>query len=242
MREPLLFSGVARPSVRVIERRKTGRPGTGWGDDPREEALTVETSGQGRSYQVECADAWWRDLAEVRIGDDRRVRRFLQMRGDPLGKLEAGQPIDTAEWKGLILTLRQAAHAWESDEVRVYTSLEQVARADHFPVSAFIPENLEIAAGFLRNFSPEWSSDPKEGLYIAYRGIEAVPVARSLAAYCLAAAASSLRSRIAMRRCAYCSSWFLLHHKTAQWCSPSCRAAKFNNRPSPHAFRADELE
>jgi hypothetical protein len=239
MREPLLFSGIARPSVRVIERRKTGRPGTGWGDDPKEEALIVETSGNGRSYQVEHADAWWRDLAEVRIGDDRRVLRFLQMRGDPNGLLAPGKPIITSSWLPLIKALGQAATAWESEQVRVYSSLDEVARADAFPPSAFIPANAEVAAAFLHRMKPEeW----KGQLYVAFRGLEAVPVATTLEAYCVAAAASSLRSRLPMRRCAYCSSWFLLHHRTAQWCSPSCRAAKFNNRASPHAFRADEVD
>jgi hypothetical protein len=178
-------------------------------------------------------------LAEVRIDDPTRVLRFLKMRGDPNGLLAPGKPIMTSSWLPLIGALRQAATAWEKEKVRVYASFEQAIRDEAFPPSAFIPANVEQAAAFLHRMKvEEW----KGQLYVAFSGIEPVPVATSLEAYCVAAAASSLRARLPMRRCAYCNSWFTLHHKTAQWCSPSCRAAKFNDRPSPHAFRADELE
>jgi hypothetical protein len=238
MREPLVFSGVARPSVRVVERRITAVPGTGWGADPRQEALVIETSGKGRPYQVEHAEGWWRDLAELRIDDERRVLSLLQRRGDPHGLLQPGTAIVTSSWSAIVAVLRQAATAWQPEKVGECASLDELVRADAFPPSAFRPENAEYAAGFLHRMNPEeW----KGQLYLAYRGLEPVPVATSLEAYCVAAAASSLRAGLPMRRCGYCASWFLLHHKTAQWCSPSCRAAKFNNRTSPHAFRADEV-
>ena len=98
MREPLVFSGVARPSVRVIERRMTAAPGTGWGADPRQEALIIETSGKGRPYQIEHAEGWWRDLAELRIDDEPRVLSFLKRRGDPNGLLQPGKAIVTSSW------------------------------------------------------------------------------------------------------------------------------------------------
>jgi hypothetical protein len=123
MREALLFSGLRRPAVRVVERR--GMPGrqrhSAWVGDSGElqwqEALVIETSGNGRPYEVECAEAWWRDLAEVRLDDERRVVSFLQRRGDPIGKLEPGKPIITSEWEPLHIVLRQVSRAWESDKV-----------------------------------------------------------------------------------------------------------------------------
>src|SRR5258708_3951009 len=123
MREPLLFSGLARPVVRIVERQRVfGRHRSGFedesGEPPPAIALAIETTGKGRPYHVKHAEGWWRDFAEVRIHDERTVLRFLQMRGDPFGELEPGQPTSTRDWASLIRLLRQAAHAWESDKVR----------------------------------------------------------------------------------------------------------------------------
>ena len=221
--------------MRVVERRLIhGRQKSGFGQQVLEE-LVVETSGNGRPYRTEHVEGWWRDAADLRVDDKRKVLRFLQMRGDPLGLIEPGRPIVTSEWSGLITVLEQAASAWSSDPVS-QRSLDKLQHAEPYPVSRFHPEWLEGAAGFLRAFNPAWSSD----LVIAYRGIEPIPIAKSLASYLLASAAASLRAGRDMRRCQYCSSWFLLHQKQARHCSNSCRAAEHNQRTSPHASRADE--
>jgi hypothetical protein len=250
MREALLFSGLRRPSVRVVERQKVfGRHGSGFvdeaGESPAAVALVVETTGNGRAYEVKHAEGWWRDFAEVRIDDARTVVRFLQMRGDPFGRLETGRPISTADWATLIRQLRQAATAWESvaegetvGDTGGDVPLEQmIGRATRDPdsaqmkVSAFRAEQGG-AAGFLRPLPPEWMGQ----LSVTYDGLQPVLIAKSLAVYLCAAAAASLRAGLPMRRCDYCSSWFTLHYANARQCSASCRAARFNNRRSPHGF------
>jgi hypothetical protein len=76
---------------------------------------------------------------------------------------------------------------------------------------------------------------------VSYRdGLQPIVSAGTLASYCVAAAAASLRSALPMRRCEYCASWFLLHYAPARCCSVSCGAAMANKRTSPHAFRAEE--
>ena len=107
MREALLFSGLRRPAVRVVEQQKIfGRRLSGFidetGEPPAAIALVIETTGNGRRYEVKHAEGWWRDLAEVHIDDARTVVRFLQMHGDPLDELEPGHPISTAYWADLI--------------------------------------------------------------------------------------------------------------------------------------------
>ena len=217
MREPLLFDGLRRPAVRVIERREVipRRPASGFGIKWQEE-LVIETSGNGRPYQVKFAEGWWRDLAELRIDDEARVLSFLQRRGDPFGELKPGSPIGTSAWLGLKLGLRAAAAAWEW-------------RSD-FEISRVV--TLAGGSGFLRTFNLGWTDQ----LGVIYQGITPVLKAKTLAAYCFAAAAASLRSGLPMRRCDYCTSWFLLHYANARQCSASCRAARFNKRRSPHGF------
>jgi hypothetical protein len=247
MREALLFSGLRRPAVRVVEHQKIfGRHRSGFvdetGEPPVAIALVVETTGNGRPYQVKHAEGWWRDFSEVRIDDERTVVRFLQMRGAPFGDLEPGQPISTAYWADLVRVLRRAAAAWEP--IAEYETVggaastlgETLGRAirdpksAHMKVSAFRSELFAAAVGFLRELKSEWTSE----LSVTYDGLKPVLIANSLAAYLTAAAASSLRAKLPMRRCDYCSSWFTLHHSKALWCSPSCRAATFNRRKSPH--------
>ena len=172
---------------------------------------------QGRPYQVKFAEGWWRDLAELRIDDEARVLSFLQRRGDPLGELKPGAPIITGAWLGLKDRLRTASHAWE------WRSGFEIS---HLKMA---PEGRSL---FLRTMNPQWT----EHLGVVFQGITPVLKAKSLAAYCVAAAAASLRSGLAMRRCDYCSSWFLLHYAKARQCSASCRAARFNKRRSPHGF------
>jgi hypothetical protein len=255
MREALLFSGLRRPAVSVVERQKIfGRHRSGWVDETDEPpvaiALVVETTGNGRPYEVKHAEGWWRDFSEVRIDDDRTVLRFLQMRGDPFGELEPGKPIVTSYWASLIRVLRQAATAWEPvgeyetvDDLRGLIPIEEMlGRYVRNPelaqrkVSAFRPKFSEGAAGFLRALPSAWTS----ALSVTYDGLEPVLTAKSLAAYLTAAAAVSLRAGLPMRRCDYCSSWFSIHHGKALWCSPSCRAAAFNERKSPHVLHQQD--
>lgn len=233
MREPLIFSGRSRPSVRVIRRKPVpGRQASGFGTNALE-AVLIETSGNGRAFEITHAEGWWRDFSEVRIYDERRVRSFLQQRGDPFGKLAPGKPIDTSEWSSLILALRMAASAWSPANTPP-RKLEEIPPASD-GLSTFHPERREAAAGFMRAF-PHWTSD----LGVTYRD-DLLPVvaARSLAAYMMAAAASSLRAGLNMRRCDYCASWFTLHYAPARCCSVSCGAAMANKRTSPHGFRAE---
>jgi len=219
MREPLLFSGLRWPAAKVVTRGLVlGTSSTGekvpWFD-----ALIIETTGNGRSYSVTHAEAWWRDLADLSLDKEQRVLSFLARRGDPLGKLAPdGTQISSHEWLGLKAALGQAAGAWgETDET---------------DVSRFRPELLEAAERFLLNFGSEWTSQ----LGVVYQGVVPVVSTKSLAAYMCAAAAASLRAGLPMRRCDYCNSWFTLHYANARQCSASCRAARFNKRRSPHGF------
>ena len=174
------------------------------------------------------------------------------MRGDPFGELKPGTQIVTNDWESLTTVLRQAASAWEpvavgetiadvggsiplEEMLGRYVRNPELAR---MKISAFDPDRAKVAAGFIRAFDPAWND---ELLYVAYQALQPVIVARSLAGYCMAAAASSLRAGLPMRRCEYCNAWFTLHYANARWCSPACRAAQFNKRTSPHAFRADEV-
>jgi hypothetical protein len=232
MREPLLFSGIRWPAARVIERRAIpGRQRSGWvgesGELQWQEALIVETTGNGHPYEIKHAEGWWRDLAELRIDDERRILSFLRRRGDPLGVLKPGSPIVTSEWDGLILRLRRASNAWKP-----------LAGSQTFHVSAIQPDSYEAAKDFLAPLPDAW----KQELAVEYQGLAPVLRARSLAAYCVAAAAASLRARLPMRRCDYCHSWFTLHYANARQCSASCRAARFNNRRSPHGFLQEDQD
>jgi hypothetical protein len=105
-------------------------------------------------------------------------------------------------------------------------------------LSAFRPERLG-APESLRRMIRRFSHLLK--FTVSYRdGLQPIVSAGTLASYCVAAAAASLRSALPMRRCEYCASWFLLHYAPARCCSVSCGAAMANKRTSPHAFRAEE--
>jgi hypothetical protein len=220
MREPLLFSGIRWSGAKVVARRQIVGTGLAGKKVPLTDALIIETTGKGRRYDVTHAEAWWRDLADLSIDDERRVLSFLARRGDPFGELAPdGKQISTHQWLGLKAVFGQAAAVW-------------APLPDETGVSRFRPEMLEIAERFLHNFGTEWTSQ----LSVVYRGLLPVLSAKILAAYMCAAAAASLRAGLDMRRCDYCSSWFTLHYANARQCSASCRAARFNNRRSPHGF------
>jgi hypothetical protein len=107
-------------------------------------------------------------------------------------------------------------------------------------LSAFRPERLG-ASESLRRMIRKFSHLLK--FTVSYRdGLQPIVSAGTLASYCVAAAAASLRSALPMRRCEYCASWYLLHYAPARCCSVSCGAAMTNKRTSPHAFRAEEAE
>jgi hypothetical protein len=192
---------------------------TGFVDDEgRVEVPVITTTGQGQQYQIESAEGWWRDFAELTIGDERRALSFVRRRGDPSGVLTPERPLHTGHWADQLNGLRSAALCWEH-------------RLD-LEVSKFIADDERVAF-FLQKLRPTWAA---EAMGLAYRGLTPVPLAHTLASYLIASAISALRRRVPMRRCAYCSSWFELHRREAMFCSPSCRAAHFNKRISPHGL------
>jgi hypothetical protein len=193
-------------------------PATGFTNNAGEvEVLALATTGQGRRYQVNTVEGWWRDFAELQVGDEHRAISFLRRRGDPVGELAPDRSTHTGRWTGMLNILRPAALCWE--------------RRDDFAISRFIADDDRVDL-FLSTLPTTWIGE----MGLAYRGLTPVPVAHTLAAYLVASAISALRRRAPMRRCLYCSSWFELHRREAMFCSPSCRAAHFNKRISPHGL------
>jgi hypothetical protein len=202
-------------------------PATGFIDDAgRVEVPVITTTGQGQHYQVESAEGWWRDFAELQATNEQRALSFVRRRGDPRGELTPERPIHTGRWVEHLNGLRTAALCWES-------------RSD-FEISKFIDDDERVAF-FLRKLSPTWAEDT---MGLTYRGLNPIPLAHTLAGYLIASAVSALRRRVSMRRCLYCSSWFELHRAEAMFCSPSCRAAHHNERLSPHGldFARDDAQ
>ena len=119
MREVLYFDEIAWPAAYVVRREPVpGRYVTGFVDpvteeQPNGETLVIDTEGNGRSYQMQSAEGWWRDLIEVDTTNERQVLSFIKRRGDLFGKLKPGNPIKTVSWDELINRLCQAAQAWE---------------------------------------------------------------------------------------------------------------------------------
>jgi hypothetical protein len=219
VRDALLFSGLRWPAAQVTGRRLAAVPATGFISDAGEiEVLVLATSGQGQRYQVDATEGWWRDFAELQVGDEHRAVSFVRRRGDPRNELTPDRSIDTGRWTGLLNILRPAALCWE--------------RRDNFETSKFIADDDRVAL-FLQTLPATWAA---EEMGLAYRGMTPVPVAHTLTGYLVASAISALRRRIPMRRCRYCSSWFELHRREAMFCSPSCRAAYGNKRISPHGL------
>jgi len=226
MREVLLFDGIRWSGAKVVARGRVVGSGFDGKKVHLSDALIIETTGNGRPYSVTHAEAWWRDLADLSIDDERRVLSFLARRGDPFGELAPdGKQISTHLWLGLKAKLGLAAAAW--DPLR-----------DETGVSRFRPEMLEAAERFLLDVGAEWTDQ----LSVVYQGLLPVLRAKVLVAYMTAAAAASLRAGLDMRRCDYCSSWFTLHYANARQCSASCRAARFNNRRSPHGFLPEDQD
>jgi hypothetical protein len=194
-------------------------PATGFISNAGEvEVLALATTGQGQRYQVDSVEGWWRDFAEIQVGIEHRAVSFVRRRGDPRGELAPERSTDTGRWAPLLNLLRPAALCWE--------------RRDDFEISKFIAADDRVEF-FLSTLPPTWAT---EQMGLAYRGLTPIPVAHTLAGYLVASAISALRRRIPMRRCGYCSSWFELHRRGAMFCSPSCRAAHFNKRVSPHGL------
>jgi hypothetical protein len=218
VRDTLLFSGLRWPAAQVAGRRLVAAPATGFISDAGEiEALVLTTTGQGQRYQVDTVEGWWRDFAELLVGDEHRVVSFVRRRGDPGGELTPDRSIHTGRWASLLNILRSAALCWE--------------RRDDFKISKFVDDDR--VEHFLRQLPATWAA---EQMGLTYRRLSPIPVAHSLAGYLVASAISALRRRVPMRRCLYCASWFELHRREAMFCSPSCRAAHFNKRISPHGL------
>jgi hypothetical protein len=226
MREPLLFFGMRWPAARIVARKQVVD------DDPNRsektvsfvDTLIIETTGQGRPYSVDCAEGWWRDLAETPLDDEKRVLSFLRRRGDPLGQLAPdGTQISTRTWRDLKRVLQSAASAWQ--------------RQPHATgISRFRPEKLRGAENMFEMATGRAATGWASELEVFYgHGITPTHRAKTLAAYLCCAATASVRGGLDMRRCDYCHSWFILHYATARHCSNSCRAA-FNNRRSPRAI------
>src|SRR5262245_1784038 len=239
MREPLFFSGIRWPAARVVARKQVVD------DDPDHrgrkvpflDTLIIETTGQGRPYSVDQVEGWWRDLAEFRLDDERRVLSFLQRRGDPFGELKSdGTQISTYDWRDLKKVLERAAQAWDPQPGETGVShfhLEERSKADRMFASVTGRSDGRAADGRAGRASDGWA----EELSGSFRGgITPTLRAKILAAYLCAAAAASVRGGLDMRRCDYCSSWFTLHYANARQCSDSCRAARFNKRTSPHGL------
>src|SRR5262249_28478262 len=125
MRDALLFSGLRWPAAHVTGRRLAVVPATGFVSDAGEvEVLVLATTGQGQRFQVDATEGWWRDFAELTVGDERRALSFVRRRGDPRGELAPDRSIHTGRWVALLNLLRPAALCWE--------------RRDDFEVSKFI--------------------------------------------------------------------------------------------------------
>ena len=227
MREALSFSGIRWPAARVVARKQVVD------DDPDRsektvsfvDTLIIETSGAGRPYTVNFAEGWWRDLAECRLDDETRVLRFLRRRGDPFGVLAPdGTQISTRTWRDLQRVLEVAAWAWEP-------------QPNATGISRFRPEKLRGAEHMFDMAPGRASTGWANELDLTYSGVSLSIRAKVLAAYLCAAAATSVRGGLDMRRCDFCHSWFTLHYASARHCSNSCRAA-YNNRRSPHVLGA----
>jgi hypothetical protein len=220
MPEPLLFHGIRWGGAKVVSRelvvdvRKLDEKKVALNS-----TLIIETTGEGRPYTVHWVEAWWRDFAELELDDGKRVLSFLRRRGDPFGVLAPdGKQVSTSDWFSLKATLKCAARAWDP-------------QPDETGISRFRLEKLR-SAEHMFDFSDGWASE----LVVEYSGISPSLRPRILAAYLCAAAAASVRAGLDMRRCDYCSSWFTPHRAQARHCSASCRAARFNQRRSPHGF------
>jgi hypothetical protein len=219
VRDPLLFSGLRWPAAQVTGRRLIAVPATGFSTDAGEvETLVLATTGQGQHYQVDSVEGWWRDFAEILVGAEERVVSFVRRRGDPLGELTPDRSTHTGRWAQLLNLLHIAALGWE--------------HRNDLETSKFIAADDRIKL-FLSLLPATWAS---EQMGLTYRGLTPMPVAHTLTGYLVASAISALRRQVPMRRCLYCSSWFELHRREAMYCSPSCRAAHFNQRISPHGI------
>jgi hypothetical protein len=222
MRDALLFSGLRWPAAQVTGHRLAPVLATGFvSDDGEMEVPVIATTGQGQRYEVEAVEGWWRDFAELQVGMEARAISFVRRRGDPAGKLAPDQTIHTGLWSPLLNILQTARLCWEP--------------RDNLEISRFIADDERVAL-FLKQLPADWTETIEGKMGLTYRGLTPVPVAKTLTAYLVASAISSIRRRVSMRRCQYCSSWFELHRRAAVFCTPSCRAAHFNKRVSPHGL------
>src|SRR5262249_25609887 len=115
VRDALLFSGLRWPAAEVTSRRPIRVLATGFVDDEgRVEVPVITTTGQGQQYQVESTEGWWRDFAELTIGDERRALSFVRRRGDPRAMLTPVRPPQPGSWGGQLAGLAPGSLCRES--------------------------------------------------------------------------------------------------------------------------------
>lgn len=90
-------------------------------------------------------------------------------------------------------------------------------------------------AGGCDEFSPvEWGAS----LDVSYERWSPRIQARNLMSFMLASAADAVFTKVTMRRCRHCQSWFHERRRGREFCSPGCRSAECNGRVSPYAVAA----
>jgi hypothetical protein len=159
----------------------------------------------GRIWETDTAEGFWRSFAELDLTAPDAITGFVRRRGLPFPLGAEG------DWSSLQRYLQIPAGAWEP--------------ADENGDSLFStdPSKLKFAEGIaVRIDRPlleggfRAAPDPKGRPRLVHE-------ATSLAAFMAASALMGLNSRLPMRRCRHCDSWFYRARKDALFCSASCR-------------------
>jgi hypothetical protein len=226
----VIFRGLAWPAVRVVERQpiETKYMMTAEGAAPVAApkpwvALTLATSGHGRTWNTREPRGFWRDLADF-IPDqpeemaliftpEEMALRFVAKYGDPADTLGPDSETNTATWFGLAIDLHDVAQAWDPVDASGTSQFTSDRRKRGMAAHAL--ERLMSSAG-IKGMS-DLVPDPAIEGEIALK-------ANSLKAYLALSALLAFGQRWPMRRCATCGSWFTFERSTARYCSPSCRA------------------
>ena len=185
MREPLLFSGIRWPAAQGSS--PANRSSTATSIPAEEGALGRHAHHRdqrpGRPYEVNFAEGWWRDLAELPLDDEKRVLSFLQRRGDPFGVLApGGKQISTYDWRDLKSGARTGGGGMGS----------ATGRGPACRTSARRSAAAQSACSIWR-LGPKPRPDGPMNLGVTIRGITPIHRAKTLAAYMCAAAAASVR-------------------------------------------------
>ena len=237
MCDALLFAGTRWPAAKVVARKKvvdsdlehSGR------QVPLVDTLIIETTGLGRPYVVDHVEGWWRDLAEFRLDDERRVLSFLQRRGDPFGKLKS----DGTQIFHLRLARPQEGARTGGGSMGPATGRDRRV--------ALPPEEAQQGRAHVRMVTGRSADGPRTR---PRRGRMGRGAQRFLCGGITRTLPRQNTRRLPVRRCRrfgargpryaplrlLLARWFTLHHSDARWCSSSCRAAASNKRRSPHGF------